>query len=118
VVQNLRDTLDEVCTTHHDTLTAVKAARHQQPVPLPDGTLAVPVPPPPLPARAAQQAAQRQARAEQGWPRHRQGWPSVAIAAQGGCSCRTIERYLHRPTWPVRQQRRHYGRSLLNPYQA
>ena len=38
----------------------------QQPVPLPDGTRAVPVPPPPTPpaeqARAAQRAARRQAR--------------------------------------------------------
>src|SRR5467141_2369143 len=122
LLQNLRETLDEVFTTHHVALTAVNAARHQQPVPLPDGTLAVPVPPPPIPARAeqqaAQRAAQRQARYEQVWTLHRQGWPSVAIAAQVGCSCRTIERYLHRPTWPVRQHRRHYGRSILNPYQA
>ena len=122
LLQNLRETLDEVFTTHHDALTAVNAARHQQPVPLPDGTLAVPVPPPPIPARAeqqaAQRAAQRQARYEQVWTLHRQGWPRVAIAAQVGCSCRTIERYLHLPTWPVRQHRRHYGRSILNPYQA
>jgi transposase len=122
VLQNLRETLDEVFTTHHDALTAVNAARNQQPVPLPDGTLAVPVPPPPIPARAeqqaAQRAAQRQARYEQVWTLHRQGWPSVAIASQVGCSCRTIERYLHLPTWPVRQHRRHYGRSILNPYQA
>src|SRR5262245_31160433 len=94
----------------------------QQPVLLPDGTLAVPVPPPPIPARAeqqaAQRAAQRQARYEQVWAFHRQGWPSVAIAAHVGCSCRTIERYLHMPTWPVRQHRRHYGRSILNPYKA
>src|SRR5262249_59659582 len=27
-------------------------------------------------------------------------------------------RYLQMPTWPVRQHRRHYGRSILNPYQA
>src|SRR5262249_46632676 len=50
------------------------------------------------------------------WTLHRQGWPVVAIAAQVGRSCRTIERYLQMPTWPVRQHRRHYGRSLLNPY--
>jgi transposase len=122
LLQNLRETLDEVFTTHHDALTAVNAARHQQPVPLPDGTLAVPVPPPPIPARAeqqaAQRAAQRQARYEQVWTLHRQGWPSVAIAAQVGCSCRTIERYLQMPTWPAPQHRRHYGRSVLNPYKA
>jgi transposase len=122
VLQNLRETLDEVFTTHHHALDTVNAAARQQPVPLPDGTLAVPIPPPPIPARAeqqaAQRAAQRQARYEQVWTLHRQGWPSVAIAAQVGCSCRTIERYLHMPTWPMRQHRRHYGRSILNPYQA
>ena len=83
VLQNLRETLDEVFTTHHDALTAVNAARHQQPVPLPDGTLAVPVPPPPIPARAeqqaAQRAAQRQARYEQIDP------PPPGLAERGHC---------------------------------
>jgi transposase len=120
LVQNLRETLDEVFTTHHHALDAVNAAARQQPVPLPDGTLAVPVPPPPTPARAeqqaAQRAAQRQALYEQVWALHRQGWTVVAIAAQVGRSCRTIERYLRLPTWPVRQHRSHYGRSVLNPY--
>jgi transposase len=120
VLQNLRETLDEVFTTHHHALDAVNAAARQQPVPLPDGTLAVPVPPPPTPARAeqqaAQRAAQRQALYEQVWALHRQGWTVVAIAAQVGRSCRTIERYLRLPTWPVRQHRSHYGRSVLNPY--
>jgi len=122
LIQNLAEALDQVFTTHDRALQAVNAAMRQQPVPLPDGTVAVAVPPPPTPpaeeARAAQRAAQRQARYEQVWTLHRQGWPSVAIAAQVGCSCRTIERYLHLPTWPVRQHRRHYGRSILNPYQA
>jgi len=120
LLQNLRETLDEVFTTHHHSLDAVNAAARQQPVPLPDGTLAVPVPPPPTPARAeqqaAQRAAQRQALYEQVWALHRQGWTVVAIAAQVGRSCRTIERYLRLPTWPVRQHRSHYGRSVLNPY--
>ena len=40
----------------------------------------------------------------------------VAIAAQVGRGRRTIERYLRTPTWPVPQHRRHYGRSVLNPY--
>ena len=122
VFQNLRETLDQVFTTQSPALDAVNAAMRQQPVPLPDGTLAVPVPPPPIPARAeqqaAQRAAQRQARYEQVWTLHRQGWPRVAIAAQVGCSCRTIERYLHMPTRPVRQHRRHYGRSIVTLYQA
>jgi transposase len=52
------------------------------------------------------------------WALHRQGWSVRAIAAQVGRSCRTIERYLQMPTWPGRQHRRHYGRSILNPYKA
>ena len=121
LLQNLREALDQVFTTHHHALNAVNEAVCQQPIPLPDGTVAVPVPPPATPPlvqqQAAQRAAQRQARYEQVWTLHRQGWPRVAIAAQVGCSCRTIERYLHLPTWPGRQHRRHYGRSILNPYQ-
>src|SRR5262249_40706449 len=93
-----------------------------QPVRLPDGTRAVPVPPPPTPpaeeARAAQRAARRQARYDAVWALHRQGWSTTAMAAQVGCSGRTIERYLQMPTWPVRQHRRHYGRSIVPPYQA
>ena len=122
LLQNLREARDQVFTTHHHALNAVNEAVCQQPIPLPDGTVAVPVPPPATPPlvqqQAAQRAAQRQARYEQIWTLHRQGWPRVAIAAQVGCSCRTIERYLHLPTWPVRQHRRHYGRSIVNPYQA
>src|SRR5712691_8684083 len=48
-------------------------------------------------------------------PHPRQGWTVPAIAAQVGRGRRTIERYLRTPTWPGRQHRRHYGRSLLNP---
>jgi transposase len=122
LLQNLRDALEQVFTTHHQALEAVNAAVRQQPIPLPDGTRAVPVPPPPTPpveqARAAQRAARRQARYDEVWTLHRQGWSTAAIATQVGCSRRTIERYLQMPTWPVRQHRRHYGRSVLNPYKA
>jgi transposase len=122
VLQNLAEALTQVFTTHSTALDAVDAAIRQLPVPLPDGTVAVPVPPPPTPVRVEQQAAQRavhrQARYEQVWALHRQGWTTAAVATQVGRSCRTIERYLHMPTWPGRQHRRHYGRSILNPYQA
>jgi transposase len=122
LVQNLAEALEEVFTTQLQALNAVNATQHPQPVPLPDGTLAVPVPPPPTPPRAqqqaAQRAAQRQARYDEVWRLHRQGWPVTAIASQVGCSQRTIERYLHLPTWPAPQHRRYYGRSLLNPYKA
>jgi transposase len=111
LLQNLRDALEQVFTTPHQALEAVHAAVRQPPVLLPDGSGAVPVPPPPTPpaaqARAAQRAARRQARYDEVWALHRQGWSTAAIAAQVGCSCRTIERYLHLPTWPVRQHRRH-----------
>ena len=122
VLQNLAEALTHVFTTHGRALDAVNATEHPQPVPLPDGTSAVSVPPPPTPpaeeARAAARAARRQARYDAVWALHRQGWSTVAIAAQVGCSCRTIERYVQMPTWPVRQHRRHYGRSIVNPYKA
>jgi transposase len=116
LLQNLREALDQVFTTHHHTLDAVNAAVCQQPIPLPDGTVAVPVPPPATPPLVQQQAARRHALYDEVWALHRQGWPTTAIAAQVGRSCRTIERYLRMPTWPVRQHRSHYGRSVLNPY--
>ena len=111
VLQNLAEALTQVFTTHGTALDAVNATAHQRPVPLPDGTSAVPVPPPPTPPA-------EQARYDTVWALHRQGWSTAAIAAQVGCSRRTIERYRQMPTWPVPQHRRHYGRSILNPYKA
>jgi transposase len=120
LLQNLAQALDEVFTTQSQALAAVNTALRQQPVPLPDGTIAVPVLPPPTPARAQQQAAQRaahrQATYDQVWALHRQGWTVPAIAAQVGHSRHTIERYLRLPTWPAPQHRSTYGRSVLNPY--
>ena len=122
LVQNLAEALTEVFTTQQTALAAVNAAACQQPVPLPDGTVAVPVPPPATPPRAQQQAAQRatqrQATYDAVWALHRQGWTVPAIAAQVGHSRHTIERYLRLPTWPVPQHRSSYGRSVLNPYKA
>ncbi len=120
LVQNLAEALTEVFTMQRPALDAVNAAVCQQPVPLPDGTVAVPVPPPATPPRAqqqaAQRAAQRQATYDTVWTLHRQGWTVPAIAAQVGHSRHTIERYLRLPTWPVPQHRSTYGRSVLNPY--
>jgi transposase len=120
LLQNLAEVLDEVFTTQHHALHAVNVAMRQQPVPLPDGTVAVPVPLPATPPRAEQQAAQRAARRQafydEVWTLHRQGWPVAAIAAQVGRDRRTIQRYLRMPTWPGRQHRSTYGRSGLNPY--
>src|SRR5882672_4052540 len=82
LLQNLAEALDEVFTTHHQALNTVNAAMRHQPVPLPDGTMAVPVPPPATPPRAEQQAAQRAARRqalyEQVWTLHRAGWTVAA----------------------------------------
>jgi transposase len=120
LVQNLTEALTEVFMTQRTALDAVNAAARQQPVPLPDGTIAVPIPPPATPPRtqqhAAQRATQRQATYDAVWTLHRQGWTVPAIAAQVGHSRHTIERYLRMPTWPVPQHRSSYGRSVLNPY--
>jgi transposase len=122
LLQNLAEALEPVFTMHHHALAAVNAAMRQQPMSLPDGTLAVPVPSPPTPpaeqVRAAQRAACRKARYDEVWLLHRQGWSTAAIAAQVGRSRRTCERYLQIPPWPVPQHRRHYGRRILNPYKA
>ncbi len=122
LLQNLAEALTQVFTTQGQALDAVNATVRQQPVLLPDGAVAVPVPPPPTPPpeqeRAAQRAAHRQATYDTVWAFHRQGWTVAAIAAQVGRSRRTVERYLRLPTWPGRQHRSHYGRSVLNPYKA
>ena len=84
LMQNLADALTQVFTTQSRALDAVNATGRQQPVPLPNGTSAVPVPPPPTPpaeqARAAQRAARRQAVYDEVWTLHRQGWSVRAIA--------------------------------------
>lgn len=122
LIKNLAEALEEALTTEHQAFAAVNAARGQQPVVLPDGTEAVPVPPPPTPARAAQQAAQRaiarQALYDTIWALHRQGQPVAAIAAQVDRDRRTVQRYLRMPTWPAPQHRSTYGRSVLNPFKA
>ena len=56
------EALDQVFTTHGKALDAVNDLVRQQPMALPDGTVAVPVPPPDPPRPAQQRAAQRQAR--------------------------------------------------------
>jgi transposase len=120
LLQNLREALDQVFSTHSQALDAVNVLVHQQPVPLPDGAMAVPVPPQDLSLPAQQRAVQRQGRRQalhtQVWALHRQGWTAPAIAQQVGLSLRTVQRDLRTATFAGRQRRSDAGDSLLNPY--
>ena len=121
LLQNLRETLDQVFMTHEKALEAVNTLMRQQPVLLPNGAVAVPVPPPvepPTPAqqRAAQRQARRQALHTQVWALHRQGWTAPAIAQHVGLSLRTVQRDLRTATFAGRKRRSDAGDSLLNPY--
>jgi transposase len=66
LLQNLREALDQVFLTHSAVLDAVNATLHPQPVPLPNGALAVSVPPHATSLPAQQRAAERQARRQAG----------------------------------------------------
>jgi transposase len=120
LLQNLREALDQVFSTHSQVLDAVNALVLQQLVPLSDGTLAVPVPPHDIPRPAQQRAVQRQARRQalhtQVWALHRQGWTAPAIAQNLGMSLRTVQRDLQSATFTGRQRRSDRGESVLNPY--
>jgi transposase len=120
LLQNLREALDQVFSTHSQALDAVNVLVHQQPVPLPDGVLAVPVPPHDIPLPAQQRAVQRQAHRQalhtQVWALHRQGWTAPAIAQHVGMSLRTVQRDLQSATFAGRKRRRDRGESGLTPY--
>jgi len=121
LLQNLREALDQVFLTHEHALEAVNTLMRQQPVLLPEGAIAVPVPPPvetPTPAqqRAGQRQARRQALHTQVWALHRQGWTAPAIAQHVGLSLRTVQRDLRSATFAGRKRRSDRGDSILNPY--
>jgi transposase len=121
LLQNLRETLDQVFLTHEQALEAVNTLMRQQPVLLPDGAVAVPVPPPvemPTPAqqRAGHRQARRQALHTQVWALHHQGWTAPAIAQHVGLSLRTVQRDLQSATFAGRKRRSDRGDSGLNPY--
>ena len=122
LLQNLREALDQLFLTHSPVLDAVNATLAQQPVPLSDGAMAVPVPPHDIPLLAQQRAAQRQARRQalhtQVWTLHHQGWTAPAIAQQVGLSLRTVQRDLRRATFVGRKRRSDLGDSALNPYKS
>src|SRR4029450_4679197 len=114
--------LRPVFTPPRPILDAVNETMRQQPVPLPYGAMAVPVPPHdiPLPAqqRAAQRQAPRQALHTQVWALHHQGWTAPTIAQHLGMSLRTVQRDLQRATFTGRKQRSDRGDSVLNPYKG
>jgi transposase len=122
LLQNLAEALDQVFTAHGHILEAVNAALRQAPVAQPDGTVAVPVPPPSSPRTAQELAHQRQAQRralhQQLWAFHQQGWPAWAIAQQLGIGKNTVFRYLRMETLPERKRRADRGRSLLTPSHA
>ena len=120
LLQNLAEALQQVFAVQRPALDAVNETLHQQPVLLPDGVAAVPVPPRATPAPAQQRVVQRQARRqrvyEQVWTLHRQGWTGAAIAQHTGLSLRTVRRDLRTTTFTGRKRRGDRGHSLLNPY--
>ena len=122
LLQNLREALDQVFLAQSTVLDAVNATGRQQPLLLPAGMGAVPVPPHdiPLPAqpRAAQRQARRQALHQQVWALHREGWTAPAIAQHVGMSLRTVQRDLRTATFVGRKRRSDLGDSALTPYKA
>jgi transposase len=120
LLQNLRETLDQVFLTQSAVLDAVNATLRPQPVPLSEGMLAVPVSPHDISLPAQQRAAQRQARRQalhtQVWALHRQGWTAPAIAQHVGLGLRTVQRDLQSATFAGRKRRSDLGTSVLNPY--
>jgi transposase len=122
LLQNLAEALDQVFNAHGHILEAVNEALRPAPVAQPDGTVAVPVPPPSAPRTAQELAHQRQAQRralhQQIWAFHQQGWPAWAIAQQLGIGKNTVFRYLRIETLPERKRRADRGRSILTPYHA
>jgi transposase len=122
LLQNRAEALDQVFNAHGQALNAFNAALSQAPVAQPDGTVAVPVPPPSSPRTAQELAHQRQAQRlalhPQIWAFHQQGWPGWAMAQPLGIGKNTVYRDLRTATLPERQRRADRGRSILTPYQA
>jgi transposase len=120
LLQNLREALEQVFVTQRHSLAAVNATQRQQPVWLPDGALAVPVPPHdlprPEPQRAAQHQARRQALHQQIRALHHQGWTARAIAQHLGLDRRTVQHDLRSATFAGRLRRSDLGTRVLHPY--
>ena len=128
LLQNLTDVLTQVFTAQAPQLAQLKAQRTAAPTLLHDpaggaeapARSAVLIAPHPASTAAARLARQRRTRRwahyPQVWTYHRWGWTLDAIAQQVGLSRRTVQRYLHYPTFPERQPRHDRDRSILDPY--
>ena len=119
LLQNLWDALEQGFVTPRHILAAVNATPRQPPVSLPDGALAVPVPPHDMPRpaqqRAAPQQARRQALPPQIWAVHHQGWTAPAMAHHLGLDRRTVQPDLRRATCAGPLRRSDLGTRGLHP---
>jgi transposase len=120
LLQNRAEALAQVFSAHHQDLEVLNDAQRQALVRRDDGSVAVPVPPPPRPPtvqeRAEHSRARRLALYEKIWELRRQDWSADAMARQLGVHRATVFRYVQQPTFPERKERRGQGRSVLGPY--
>jgi transposase len=120
LMQNVAAALEQVFSAHHQALDALNEAQRHALVKRDDGSVAVPVPPPPRPPTAQERAeysrARRLALYEKIWELRRQDRSADDIARQLGVHRSTVFRYVQKPTFPERKERRGKGRSVLGPY--
>jgi transposase len=122
LLTNLAEALELVFSAHGKEREAFNEAQSRAPVIQKDGSVAVPVPPPPRASTAQNLAEQRRARRlatyEQVRALRRQGGSGNAIARQVGIGKSTVFRSLRSPAFPERKGHRGRGRSLLNAYKT
>ena len=121
LMQNLAETLEQVLSAHSQDLDAIDAHRREELVRCEDGSMAIPVAPPPRQPSAEELAEQRRARRvalfEKVWTLRQQAWSGQAIAQHLGIGKATVFRYLQSPIFPERKGRSDRGkRSLLRGY--
>jgi transposase len=123
LMANLADALEQVLSAHGKDLDAIDENRRQAPMTDEDGSVTVPVAPPPRQSTAEERAEQRRDRRlatfDRVWSLRQQGWSGKSIAYHLGIGKSTVARYLRSPTFPERKGRSDRGkRSLLKDYKA
>ncbi len=120
--QHVAAALHEVFSAHPHEIEARNEAKQSEPLPLDDGSVAVPVAPPVSTVKSQQTFAHNRARRVADYEQVRdfsqQGWTMKAIAAQVGRNRRTVKKYRQASTFPERQPRRRRHPTLLDPYKA